>query len=127
MTRTVRFHERTLEIHITKRAERALAGLGRPLVAEMELYFSCLIRKRVVFREGHAGPADHWVDEALGLRFRPVMTRNCSLGAAGGEPPVTDFPLVKPQRFVPRWLRIDYRGGAWQGEFGLSAQPAAAA
>ena len=31
---------------------------------------------------------------------------------------LTDFPIAKPEAYVPHWLRIDYRKGQWQGEFG---------
>jgi hypothetical protein len=36
----------------------------------------------------------------------------------GEEPPITDFPITNAAAFVPRWLRIDYGGGEWSGEFG---------
>ena len=40
-----------IEIRMTPAAGRALAQRSVPLLAEMELLFSCLIRKRVLFSE----------------------------------------------------------------------------
>lgn len=126
MTHTIELNGRPLEVHLSRRAAHALSRTAVPLVAEMELYFSCLIRKRVIFREGEEPSAAHRVTDRLSVRFRPVMTRGCSLDPAEAAPPITDFPLAQPRRLGPRWLRIDHRGGQWQGDFGLSAQPAAA-
>jgi hypothetical protein len=38
-----------LDLRLTRRAERALREQREPLELEMELYFSCLLRKRVYF------------------------------------------------------------------------------
>lgn len=124
---TVELNGRTIEVHLSRRAAHALSRNVAPLVAEMELYFSCLIRKRVIFREGRDHEAALRVTDQLSLRFLPVMTRSCSLDPSKSSPPVTDFPLVEPGRFTPRWLYIDYRNGHWHGEFGLSQRSFAAA
>jgi hypothetical protein len=110
-----------LGIEMSARAAEEIARRKTPLLAEMELYFSCLVRKRVRFYEdADRRPQDSVrVDERLMVRFRPVMTQSCSVGEVeGDEPPVTDFPIVNPAAFVPHWLRLDYRDGQWQGEFG---------
>ncbi len=83
----------------------------------MELYFSCLIRYKVRFHE-RADDGAVVVNDKLWLRFRPVMTAQCGNDYDGDEPPLTDFPIVKPGAFTPHWLTIDYRRGQWQGEFG---------
>jgi hypothetical protein len=87
----------------------------------MELYFSCLVRKQVRFHEAADNlPGESVaVNDRLRVRFRPVMTQSCHVDEIAGEaPPLTDFPVVNPAAFVPHWLRIDYRNGQWQGEFG---------
>ena len=107
---------------ISQAAQTALAQRSTPLWVEMELYFSCLIRKQVRFRDSapatDTGPAQVAVNEQLHICFRPVMTRACGKDYEGDEPPLTDFPIAKPQAYIPHWLRIDYRDGQWQGEFG---------
>lgn len=109
---------KTLEIRLTPAAEAALARRATPLVVEMELLFSCLLRKRVLFD----GPADGAVavNERLAVRFRPIMTRRCSVAEGGATPPSESFPLENPRPYVPNWLRLDYRRGQWVGEFGYA-------
>jgi len=113
-------NNRSVAVRLSAAAERALRGESAPLVAEMELYFSCLIRKQVRFSRGDQ-PADAVaVGDGLYVRFRPVMTRGCAVSEGGEAPPLTDFPIARPEAYVPHWLRIDYRGGEWFGEFGFA-------
>ena len=117
---------RSVAIELSKSAVKALAQRSTPLLAEMELYFSCLIRKQVRFRDATTNPGDDenatshaTLNEHLHICFRPVMTRVCGKNYEGDEPPLTDFPIVNSRAYVPRWLRIDYRKNQWQGEFGF--------
>ena len=48
------------------------------------------------------------------------MTAKCDTHFDGDEPPLADFPIVKPTAYVPHWLRIDFRHGKWIGEFGYN-------
>lgn len=131
MEETVFFHERPVRILRSERAERALAERHRPLAVELELFFSCLLRKQVRFPAPDdlaAGvdeaPVARTADGRLLVRFRPVMSRHCGL-AEGHH--LETFPLQRPEPFVPRWARIDYhpRHG-WRGEVGyVHDEPAA--
>jgi hypothetical protein len=114
----VTLHEKTLEVRLTVAAQKALALRERPLVAEMELLFSCLLRKRVHFSDdtGQSTP----VDDRLAVRFKPIMTRRCSVAEVGATPPSEGFPLDNPRPYVPNWLAIDYRRGQWVGDFGYA-------
>ena len=117
-----------VQVELTSSAQRRLQQQNAPLIAEMELYFSCLIRKQVRFRDAAAVSDDtadvpghsHTVklNERLQISFRPVMTRVCGKDFEGDEPPLTDFPIAKTRPYVPRWLHIDFRKDQWQGEFG---------
>ena len=118
MDTTIHIDDRPVRVRVSDRAVQALADRNEPLVAEMELYFSCLIRKRVVFRDGDTAEGATPAANGLAVRFRPVMTRHCGLDYEGDEPPITDFPIVKEAPFVPKWLTVDYRDGEWIGEFG---------
>ena len=109
-----------VKLHLSAAAQQALAARSSPLYAEMELYFSCLIRFKVRFYERAVHNEGIAVSEKLFVNFRPVMTEVCGKDYEGEEPPLTDFPIVKQEAFVPKWLRIDFRQGEWQGEFGLS-------
>ncbi len=111
-----------LRLRLTPAAARALAARDRPLQVELELYFSCLIRKRVRFPDGTPGPAAlrARLGPSLEVAFRPVMGRHCRWGEAPGPSSLETFPLVRVAAFRPRWLWLDCRRGRWRGEFGLS-------
>jgi len=98
-------------------ADKAMASLVAPLQVEMELYFSCLIRKAVRFGHGPSSPYSVSVTPQLQLNFRPVVTKACKVSEVEDEPPVEDFKLVKPEAFVPKKLVIDFKRGEWVGEF----------
>ncbi|MEW6120857.1 MAG: hypothetical protein AB1593_12300 [Pseudomonadota bacterium] len=114
----ITLHDKTLEVKLSAAAERALERRGRPLVAEMELLFSCLLRKRVLFVDAAEGATP--VNAQLAVRFRPIMTRRCTVAESGVAPPSESFPLENPRPYVPSWLRIDYRRGEWVGAFGYA-------
>jgi hypothetical protein len=106
-----------LDIRLSRAAERALAARSIPLQVEMELLFSCLIRKRVHFGDVQTSDATP-ASEQLRVRFRSVMTHVCSLADVEGSPPLDDFPIANPTPFIPHWLDIDFRHGQWLGKFG---------
>lgn len=121
MQQQFNFQGKEFTLTLSHAAKQALAKRTVPLVAEMELYFSCLIRLKVHFYENQHLEGSVPVDDHLRIRFRPVMTQHCDNNYKNEAPPVTDFPIVKPEAFVPRWLELDYRGGEWHGEFGYTA------
>ena len=120
MVTDITIANKPLKLHLSQAAQQALASRSAPLFAEMELYFSCLIRFKVRFYEQATHGEGVAVSDNLIVNFRPVMTETCGKDYEGDEPPVTDFPIVKSAAFVPKWLRIDFEHGAWHVEFGLS-------
>jgi len=110
---------RTLSVQLSRAAEQALGERVTPLVVEMELYFSCLIRKRVRFHTVQRTEQSVAVNNRLNVSFRPMMTEQCRLDDNDDAPvPSTEFPIVKAAAYIPHWLKIDYRKGEWLGEFG---------
>jgi len=114
----VMLNEKKMDVRLSASARRALASRQTPLLAEMELLFSCLIRKRVRFHEQVDVESSTPVSEYLAVRFRPVMTRACSVSSVEGHAPSEDFHIADPRPYIPRWLSIDFRKGEWRGEFG---------
>ena len=119
MDATISILGKPLRVHVSASAERQLARRREPMFAEMELYFSCLIRKQVRFGGAREGTDAVPVREGLHVRFRPVMTQRCSVSEGGSAPPLTEFPIVNARAYMPHWLRIDYRRGEWLCEFGF--------
>lgn len=111
--------DRPFQLDISVAAQQQLVQRSEPLCLELELYFSCLIRKRVGFLEApHPDAQCAQVEDRLSVCFRPVMTRACSVSEVQGAPDLEAFPIQRPEAFVPRWVRIDHRHGQWTGEFG---------
>jgi len=121
MKTTIQIDEKPLTVSLSEDAVQALRLRSTPLLAEMELYFSCLIRLKVRFYENNAQADATAVNELLRVRFRPVMTQKCGHDYEGEEPPLTDFPISNRRPFIPRWLKLDYKNHQWQGEFGFAS------
>jgi len=112
-----------IQVAISDRAKQQLQSRAAPLYIEMELYFSCLIRKQVRVYEAAVEPADDRFSvrfsDKLQINFRPVMTKSCSITSCeDGKPPLSDFPIRKPRSYIPRWLHLDFSKGRWSGDFG---------
>lgn len=118
MDKQIEIFGKKVAVSLSNAAIKALSSRDKPLIAEMELYFSCLIRKKVRFRENMDSEVVNVMDQ-LSVRFRPVMTKACGIDYEGDEPPLTDFPIKKPESFVPHWLKIDFKKNEWIGEFGF--------
>ena len=126
MQTTVEILGKKVIVEWSSSADKKLQELTEPLAVEMELYFSCLIRKAVRFgRDAHAAEFSS-ASPHLKVGFRPIMTKACNVKDFEVEPPVEDFPIVKPEAFVPKRLTIDYKAGKWSGDFFLQKnhQPA---
>lgn len=112
-----------MDITITDKARTALDELVTPLHVEMELYFSCLIRKQVVYPAA-PHPDAHSLESGhpnLKLYFRPVMTKTCSMEESHGHPDLVPFPMQDSGKFEPKWFRLDHSNSGWLGEYGYSA------
>ena len=127
MQKTVTMLDRAIQVDVSNRAEKQLQQRDAPLCLEMELYFSCMIRKRVLVCETVGTEFVAQLDDKLTIGFRPVMTKACGITetAEDGKPPLTDFPIKKPESYIPHWLRLDYRKGEWLAEFGYCDETAA--
>ena len=129
MLYTAEISSKTVHIEISDRAIQALQKRQSPLIIEMELYFSCLIRKALRFKDvasiDQAANRDNnantvRVTDNLFLSFRPVMTEVCKVTPGVAAPPVTDFPIAKIAPYVPKWVNVDYQQSGWSGEFGYT-------
>jgi len=125
MNQIVPLWGKSLKLTISERAQAQLDRRTKPLLLEMELYFSCLVRKRVYVREHTNGEDTAALNDKLSVSFRPVVTQSCAMREVERDnPPVMDMPIVKPERYFPHWLTLDYRRGKWLAEFGYATAPA---
>ena len=123
LTQRLILHGKTLRVELSRAVLLQLQQSELPVEAEMELYFSCLIRKRVLFhqRSDLIMPDQHIqpVTEVLFVSFNPVTTAACTIAEYPDEPLKASMPIKDPGRFVPDWLSLDYRKGKWAGEYGF--------
>ncbi|MCK4709265.1 MAG: hypothetical protein KAU21_11660 [Gammaproteobacteria bacterium] len=118
MSSEITIDNRSVKIHLSKAAEKALSQRTTPLFVEMELYFSCLIRKQVLFHDTQRQENSVAVDDNLSVSFHPVMTASCMIKDAEPEPVKSDFEMQRRDCFVPKWLNLDFKKDSWIGEFG---------
>ena len=115
---------KSVRIKVSNTARQAISARHTPILAQLELYFSCLVRKQVQFRElANTDPAaSTYVRVLPGLyaAFRAVTTKECRIADIDGKPPVETMPVKKPAQVVPDWIRIDDRAGQWRGEYGFA-------
>jgi hypothetical protein len=110
---------RPIELRFTPRARAALARLEAPLTIELELYFSCLLRKRVhLLPAPRAGGLSVALSPRVTLSFRPVMSERCDLHTNENGPPLAPLPTDRATAFLPSWVSLDFRRNRWQGDFG---------
>jgi hypothetical protein len=116
--KTVQLNRRPLELRWSDRAERELQRRGQTLVVELQLYFSCVVKKRVLFHDG-VDFATTRVDDRLEISFRPIASAVCDPREfAAHHPPGRDLSPGPAARMVPAFAEIDFRAGRWQGRFG---------
>lgn len=83
----------------------------------MQLYFSCVVKKRVLFHEQSLHP-DHVVNDKLRILFRCVQPTSCDPEEfARHYPEKRQLQSTAAQRMHPKELVFDFRDGHWQGEF----------
>jgi hypothetical protein len=108
---------RALELRWSERAERELQRLRQPLVVELQLYFSCVVKKRVLFHR-QADFATTRVDERLEIAFRPIASAVCDPDEFARDYPAgRELSQGPAARMVPAVAQIDYRAGQWEGRF----------
>lgn len=113
-------HNKPVTVRWTQRAERQLARRDHPLLAEMQLYFTCVVKKRVLFHEtgGSDGVEGLAVNEHLHIAFRPVEANSCDpVEFAANFPVRREFDSSAAVKMHPTSLHIDFKNGAWSGEF----------
>lgn len=116
---TATLHDRPVEVVWTRSAARQLAGRPRPLVLELELYFSCLVKKFVHFHDEAPGRETARVTDKIHLFFRAVTSTACAPDVAErlGRQPETELQTRTVRALAPRRVRLDYARGAWKAEF----------
>lgn len=112
---------KNLRVEWTDRANRVLRTRSEPLIIEMQLYFSCVLKKRVLFHQTSELETTD-VGSSMKIAFRPIQAAACDPEEFAKNYPVgrvLETPAAT--KMIPSRLRIDFRKGQWEGEFGYKA------
>jgi len=136
MNTQLTFHEKTMSINLSEPAVKQSNRLDNILLIEIQIYFSCLLGKRLAFysdtdmngawrvdKKSFSAMVDdaEQLTENIYIRFNTVMTKACPVSDYIGPPPVTDFIINNQKPYVPSWLNIEFNKGEWSGEYGWPA------
>lgn len=118
-TAHISMNGRTVRVEWTAAAAAALAERTLPLYVELELYFSCLVKKFVHFRADARGKTPVAVTDKLYLYFRPVTSTACTFETAErlGRQPEMDIESPALQHVAPKRVFIDYVADDWRGSY----------
>ena len=114
---TVWMNQRPLKIKWSENAERAFSALTSPLYVELQLYFSCLVKKQLVFHQSAPDKFFQEVHEKLFLRFSPVTSMACSAEQGKNGQPTLPLETESVQKMMPTSLRLDFHHDKWRGEY----------
>lgn len=113
----IAFKEKPLSIEWTKRANKALNQSTENLIVEMQLYFSCVVKKRVLFTS-QAEFKTIPVNDNLSIAFHPVESASCDpVEFAKNFPAKREFDSIGANKMRPSQLKIDFKNSHWLGEF----------
>jgi len=116
---TISMNGREVLVEWTRAAAKELARRQTPLVVELELYFSCLIKKFVHFRDASRGRKPVVVNDKLQVYLRPVKSTACTWDVAKqvGRQPEKEIDSAALRQVAPKRVRIDHVGGEWKGSY----------
>ena len=119
MNATIFINQKPVSVEWTKPAARELANRTQPLVVELELYFSCLVKKFVHFHDVMPERETMAASNKLSLFFRPVTSTACTFEVADrlGRQPEIELDNPNVRKMAPSLVKIDYVRGNWQGNF----------
>lgn len=113
----INFRGHPLEVVWTRRAQDHFSKQQTGLVIEMQLYFSCVVKKRVLFHTDYALEAIT-VNDDFSIAFNAVEAAACDPEAF-----VKNYPAKRIMdsdaalKMYPAKLQIDFNHNQWCGEF----------
>lgn len=106
-----------MAIMYTKRAEKALKLRTNPLIAELQLYFTCVVQKRVNFHE-YLDLETIAANPKLKIAYHTVQSNACDpVEFAERHPVKKELNSKGANSMRPSLFKIDYKNGQWIGDF----------
>lgn len=115
----VQLNGKTVTIEWSPAAQAALAQRSHPITVELEIYFSCLVKKFVHFHESVPERQTVAAGDRLRLYFRAVTSTACTMDVAErlGRQPEMELDSAAVRKLAPKRVWLDHRHGAWSGEY----------
>lgn len=117
------YQNKDINVSWTRRAERALNQCATPITIEMQLYFSCMVKKRVLFYMPDDKTLDKSteilkVNDKINIMSCAVQSDICSAEEFAHSHPVKRvLKSDGAKKMLPKELNFDYINGHWIGEF----------
>lgn len=106
-----------MAILYTKRAVKALQKRETSLIAELQLYFTCVVQKRVVFHETSQLETIQ-ANDNLAISYQTVQSNTCDpVEFAEKHPVKKELNSKGAQSMRPSAFKIDFKNGEWLGDF----------
>lgn len=106
-----------MSIMYSKRAEKALDERTNSLIAELQLYFTCVVQKRVIFHE-QTDLDTITANPKLKITYHTVQSNACDpIEFADSHPVKKELNSKGALSMRPSLFRIDYKNGEWIGDF----------
>ena len=106
-----------MAIFYSKRAEKALLKRNTPLIAELQLYFTCVVQKRVLFHEASQLETIP-TSSNLSINYHTVQSNACEpVEFAEKHPVKKELNSKGAQSMRPSCFKIDLKDGEWIGDF----------
>ena len=114
-TENVDFKRGKLAFHYTRRAKQQMEKVQ--LIVEMQIYFSCVIQKRVLFHES-CELESFPVNDKLAISLRAVQSdRYDPVFFANNHPVKKEYSSKAASKMTAKELFLDYKDGEWLGSF----------
>lgn len=119
MKHQVEINTKQVSVTLSQSAIMRLNKTTAPMLIDIELYFSCLIKKVCHIRETEDIDDYVRVMDGLYINFRATMTNKCSIDEFDKDK-TADFPIVDEKPYIPKWVNLDYSNNGWCGDFGYA-------
>ena len=111
--------DKRVEVKWTRRADVALNSRSASLTIEMQIYFSCVVKKRVLFHDKSDLDATS-INDKIRITSRTVQSESCdAVEFAKNFPVKNELTSTSAKKMLPSLLCIDYKNQQWVGEFSI--------
>ena len=107
-------------VRYTRRAKNALESRKQRLIIEMQIYFSCVVQKRVLFHDTFEYDTTP-INDKISVALRVVESTSCEPHYFANNHPVRrEFTSDGARKMKARELMIDFKNNRWVGEFKIA-------